>query len=191
MSSTSGSAALWTILAVVAGSAVITAIAWYLRPETKTLVAWSIASAFGIAMVSFLVLKDRGASQRYQHLIDHGLQGTAEVLALSPTNVLINRRPQARMRLRVRLQGRPDYELERLDVLPMSGIGAGPGQTVKVYVNPDDPQDLMIDWSRSVRSQGAPADAGGRLQTLEDLRARGLIDEAEYQRKRQEILDAL
>lgn len=191
MSSTSGSATLWTILAVVAGSAVITAIAWYLRPETKTLVAWSVASVFGLGMVSFLVLKNLGANQRYQHMLDHGLQGTAEVLELSPTNVLINRRPQARMRLRVQLQGRPAYELERLDVLPVAGIGAGPGQTVKVYVNPDDPQDMMLDWSRSVRSQSAPADAGGRLQALDDLRGRGLIDEAEYQRKRQDILDAL
>jgi hypothetical protein len=54
-----------------------------------------------------------------------------------------------------------------------------------------DPRNRRVEVVRDAAASPGVGGAPERLEALEELRRRGLVSEEEYQRKRQEMLDAL
>jgi hypothetical protein len=111
-----------------------------------------IAVSVVVALVYFFVNRRASAMQA---LTKTGLPGTAQILEMSQTGVYINENPQVRMKLHVEAQGIPPYECEKKVTVPMIALGVlGSGRPLSVYVDPNDHENIYIDWS------GAPAGAG-------------------------------
>jgi hypothetical protein len=167
------------------------------RPEPRVVAilvgTWLLAVAlFGGTMWQF-----NSHNMAQARLKREGIPGTARVIAVEGTDVLINRRPQVRMRLVLELPGRAPAEITRVEVLPFAGYGIAPGRVLHVYVDPADPENMLIDWAAPVAG-GATADdapvrgdAAERLAQLQRLRDAGQITEDEYRAQRQRILSDL
>jgi hypothetical protein len=111
-----------------------------------------IAVSVVIALVYFLVNRRASAMQA---LTKTGLPGQAQILEMTQTGVYINENPQVKMKLHVEAQGIPPYECEKKVTVPMIALGMlGSGRPLSVYVDPNDHENIYIDWS------GAPAGGG-------------------------------
>jgi hypothetical protein len=99
-----------------------------------------------------------------------------------------------RLHLQIDAPGFDRYEVVRSEVVPLIALGALSHGELSVAVNPDDPQDVAIDWS-TVAAPRAPrdgaSDPAAALAALADMRDRSLITDAEYAQKKQEILARL
>jgi len=97
-----------------------------------------------------LVLWARSATKNYeraQALRQSGLAGTARVLSAEFTGTTMNEVPYMRMDLEVTIPGRPPYQVEHKDYVPIGRqFMLGPHATIPVKVNPNDPTDLVIEW---------------------------------------------
>ena len=165
-----------------------------LSGNTTNLLIWGSGIAIAVA-IGLVVFTRMSEGQRHlQALQERGLRGSAEILRAEPTNVVVNRRPQARLQLRIYLPDRAPYEVEHLTLMPLTGFAPNAGQRYPVLVNPDQADDLMIDWTvpaEGVGSSAQPTSPAQRLEALDELRRKGLVSEVEYQRKRDEILSGL
>lgn len=186
---------LWLV-----GYAAVIAIAggliwWWFRLEFRNTIILIVACIsafviFGGTMYSFLA-----SHQARDAMLREGLKGTARVLQVESTNVLINRRPQVRMRLEVSVPGKRAYELAHVDTIPL-GQALAPGRELTIYLDRKHPQRLMIDWNAPIASlpaasSAAPSTVSTRLQELQRLRDERQISEDEYQAQRQRILSDL
>ncbi len=63
-----------------------------------------------------------------------------------------------------------------------------PGAVLQVKYDPQDRRRVVVLPGEEVKR---PPRAAERLAELEELRQKGFVTEEEYQRKRQEILDAV
>jgi hypothetical protein len=117
--------------------------------------------------IIYLVIGRRGA--RMQAMRQTGLAGTAQVLDMTQTGVYINENPQVKMTLQVQAQGIAPYTVEKKATVPLIAIGMlGTGRPLTVYVNPQDHEDIFIDWSGQpatgmagmAGAVGAPVTAG-------------------------------
>lgn len=186
---------LWLV-----GYAAILAIAgaliwWWFRLEFRNTIILIVACIaafviFGGTMYSFY------ADHRAREVVlREGVKGTARVLQVESTNVLINRRPQVRMRLEVSVPGKHGYEQVHVDTIPL-GQALAPGRELTIYLDRNVPQRLMIDWNAPMAtvpapSPAAPATVSTRLQELQRLRDERQISEDEYQAQRKRILSEL
>lgn len=105
------------------------------------------------------------------------------------TGVYINEQPRIEFDLLVEPEGLPSYRVKKKATVPhsaLSDIGIGDGFAAKV--DPADPDRIAIDWNAPIDGD---ADPGARLERLEDLRRRGLIDADEYEAQRRRIVESL
>jgi putative oligomerization/nucleic acid binding protein len=167
-----------------------------------------IAVAVVIGIVYFFINRRVGAMQA---LKTTGRPGQAQILEAEQTGVYINESPQVKMRLRVEAQGIPSYECEKKATVPLIALGVlGSGRPLSVYVDPEDHENIYIDWS-GAGAGSAPFmfafpdgtsvdltnDAAAQKEILDVLRANGLdpqagsLDLRSNPRVRQAGLDAI
>ena len=148
----------------------------------------------GVAvLVGIIYLLIGRRASRMEGLRQTGLPGTAQVLEMEQTGVYINENPQVRMKLQVQAQGLAPYQVEKKATVPLIAIGMlGTGRPLTVYVNPQDHEDIFIDWSGQAGGgvTGAPVAAGSMPFTFAfpDGSSVDLSNDAAAQ---QEILDVL
>jgi hypothetical protein len=81
----------------------------------------------------------------------NAVAGTAQVLAVRDTGMLVNGDPNLGIDLLVTLPGQPPYPVtEQLVVSKVAVARAQPGQMVNVRVNPATPQSVFVDWMTPV-----------------------------------------
>jgi hypothetical protein len=176
-----------------------------------------IAVSVVIGLVYFAVNR---RADRMQALTKTGLPGTAQILEMTQTGVYINENPQVKMKLRVDAQGLAPYECEKKVTVPLIALGTlGSGRPLSVYVDPNDHQNMYVDWSGSgvaagggaVTPGGGPftfafpdgtsvdlsSDAAAQKEILDVLRANGIdphagtLDLRTNERVRQAVLDVV
>ena len=106
------------------------------------------------------------------------------------TGVYINEQPRIEFDLLVEPDGLPSYRVTKKATVPstaLSDIGIGDGFEAKV--RPGDEDRIAIDWDAPL--DHADADPAARLERLEDLRRRGLIDGEEYEAQRKRIIGSV
>ena len=152
-----------------------------------------IAVAVVIGVVYFLINR---RSDRKLALRQTGLPGTAQILEATQTGVYINENPQVKLSLNVQAQGIPPYQTEIKATVPLIALGVlGSGRPLTVYVNPDDHEDILIDWSNQAvlgggGMPGAPVSAGSGPFTFA-FRDGSSVDLSSDAAAQQEILDVL
>lgn len=155
----------------------------------------------GVALILGLVF---GALARGQVAKDRiqrdGVRGTASILGAEQTGVYVNEQPQMRLKLRVEAPGISPFETEKRMVVPFIALGQlGSGRPQTVYVDREDHDKLVIDWSAAPVANGAtPAPAPppkeeettlDRLQELMELKNRQLISDDEFAAQKARILN--
>src|SRR3954471_10512702 len=104
-----------------------------------------IGVAVLIGVIYFFINRATG---RKLALRQTGLPGTAQVLEMEQTGVYINENPQVKMKLQVQARGIAPYQVEKKATVPLIALGMrGTGRPLTVYVNPQDHEDIFIDWS--------------------------------------------
>lgn len=201
MSTGSASATTWVIWLSISVVVIEGLLFLWLRPSLRTALIFGAASVAGIVGSAVLLFKLEAQTQFTQFLAREGVRGSARIMKIQATHIVVSRRPQVRLWLKVQLPGRAPYELEQLELLPFVGYGVAPDRVVSVLVDPGNPQSLMIDWTTapvSADSPDSPADEPDgdasiavRLERLDDLRHRGLISDQEYHEERQRLLAEL
>lgn len=153
-----------------------------------------IAVAVLIGLIYFFINRATG---RKLALRQTGLPGSAQVLEMTQTGVYINENPQVKLKLQVQAQGIPPYQCEIKATVPLIAIGMlGTGRPLTVFVNPNDHEDIFVDWSNmsagaaTASMPGAPVAAGSMPFTFAfpDGSSVDLSSDAAAQ---QEILDVL
>lgn len=150
-----------------------------------------------------VVVKARAA----ERIARDGIRGTARVLELTETGMQVNQRPLVKLRMRVEAPGIAPFEVKRRLVVPNVALGALHAGVLPVAIDRDDHSKVVIDWSgarpaaatapigalQAVAAASTPgaaptAGAEARLEELDRLRDRGLITDAEYDSKRNDII---
>lgn len=175
---------------VAVAALVCLAIWWFKRPEPRVMVILIGSSIAALGIAAFLMNNLASRTAAVQTMKSEGLRGSAEVLQVESTNVIVQRRPQVRLRLRVTVAGKPPYEVQHTDTIAL-GQSVAPGQKLAVYVDRNDPQRLMIDWGAAVGASPASSTVSVRLAELQRLRDAGQISAEEFQAQRQRILSEL
>ncbi len=122
--------------------------------------------------------------------IKNAVTAQAKVLKVWDTGVSINDNPQVGMLLEVTPSMGAAFQAEAKTVVSrLNAALVQPGITAEVKYDPQKPQRLRVETIH-VGGETRPS-AAARMQELEELRDKRLISEAEYQRKREEILKAL
>ncbi len=106
------------------------------------------------------------------------------------TGVYINEQPRIEFDLLVEPEGLPAYRVTKKATVPptaLSDIGIGDGFQAKVA--PGDEDRIAIDWDAPL--DGGGGDPAARLERLDDLRRRGLIDSDEYEAQRKRIIGSV
>ncbi len=86
---------------------------------------------------------------RRPKLLQTGEQGTAVIAEVSETGLTINNEPVFAFELDVDVSGRARYRVEVKQRTPRMAVGAVlPGSTLNVAVDPNDPNNVAIDWFR-------------------------------------------
>jgi hypothetical protein len=145
--------------------------------------------------VIYLVINRR--TDRKLALRQTGLPGTARVLDMTQTGVYINENPQVKMNLQVQAQGLAPYQCEIKATVPLIAIGMlGTGRPLTVFVNPNDHEDIFVDWSNQTAAAamasmpGAPVTAGSIPFTFAFPDGSN-VDVSSDAAAQQEILDVL
>ncbi|VBB46664.1 conserved hypothetical protein [uncultured Desulfatiglans sp.] len=131
------------------------------------------------------ILHDRALQKR-------GLPASAVILEARDTGTTVNRNPKVDLLLEIRPgDGGASYQARATPVVSrLQAALLQPGTAVEVKIDPRDRKRVAL---ASVSTSGGlsrdPAES--RLERLQDLHRKGLITEAEYRRKREEILRGL
>lgn len=122
--------------------------------------------ALGIAGLVFFMIgrQTAGLSALTSEMRLRGRPGTARVVAIGDTGVTVNNDPVARFTLDVTVGDAIPYRAEIRQLVSRVAIGSfQPGATVPVLVDPDDPQQVVIDFSADMPASTAlpPVTSGG------------------------------
>ena len=135
---------------------------------------WLTAAILGVTGVILVAigLRVRRSADNADRILRTGIDGTATITALTQTGVSMNDNPQVEIGLSVRLPGKEPYAASRREFVPLILLARlTPGASLPVTVDPNDPQQVMIDWSGSSTQSAAvagPAGAGVD-ETLADV----------------------
>ena len=181
-------------MVIVVLSAIGGILYWWLRPDPRIALIMAIAAMFGTGVFAFVMSQSSRQSEFEASMQRDGLRGVATIVRAESTNLLVNKRPQVNLLLRVELPDRPAYEQGVAELVPF-GQSAMPGRKLRVYVDAKDRTRLLLDWASAPPDQGnaemhAPVSGNlaDRLSELEDARKKGLITEAEYRQQRERLL---
>lgn len=173
---------------------------WYFLPAIGIGQIWVAVSLLLVVVYGAISWKVGKGRARQARLTSEGLRGFATVLEAEGTGMAVNHRPQVHMRLRVEIPDREPYELEHREILPFLGLESiGLNRRVAVFVDREDPNQLVIDWSAAAQSRppaaaerGAGTDElAARLAKLDNLHQRGLISKTEFDAQRQRLLSEI
>lgn len=122
--------------------------------------------------------------------IKNGIDTTAKVLRVWDTGVTINDNPQVGLELEILPESRVPYTAEVKTVVSRLTVAqVQPGITARVRYDPLKPERVQV---LSLDIGEAPVgETEARLEELNNLRAKNLVTEEEYQKKREEILKRL
>lgn len=102
------------------------------------LLMWGVTS--GIIMYIF-----HRIGKKAQRMREVGIDGVAQIESMEQTGVKINSQPQVRMKLTVKVPGKDPYEVEVKKVVAVTDLGlVKPGASLRVKVDPDDPNNVHI-----------------------------------------------
>ena len=93
-----------------------------------------------------------------------GLPGVARITALTQTGMFLNDNPQVKMDLLVQVTGKAPYAASRKEFVPLIMLSQiSPGSTLPVKVDPNNSNDVVIQWNQP---QPTPSGAGDTSETL-------------------------
>jgi hypothetical protein len=137
----------------------------------------------GVSMIPFFKIF-------FPRQIRNGIDTTAKVLKVWDTGVTINDNPQVGLHLEIMPESRIPYQAEAKTVVSrLNVMKVQPGITAQVRydsLKPERVQVLSLDINTKPVS-----DTEARLEELNTLRAKNLVTEEEYLKKREEILKRL
>lgn len=111
----------------------------------------------GVAVLLLATGSVKVGRQRFRkRVLAEGIAGTAEIVSMAQTRIMINYQPVMRLRLTVSLPDRAPYEAQLRQLIPsVLLVRAQPGNVVAVRVDPRKPDRPVIDWNAPVAQ--APA----------------------------------
>ena len=136
--------------------------------------------AMGIAGIVFYMIGRQmaGLSGMTQRMRNVGLPGTATVVGIGDTRVTVNNDPVVSFTLDVQVGDGIPYRVETRQLMSRLAVGSfQPGTKLPVLVDPDDPQQVVIDLSGDMPASTAlPASsavAGAKVGSAAELLASG------------------
>jgi hypothetical protein len=91
------------------------------------------------------------AQRRRRRILAEGIPGTARIVSVTQTSVMVNNQPVMRLQLAVTMPDRPRYEVSVRRTIPFVLMArVQPGNTVGVRVDREDGDRLEIDWNAPV-----------------------------------------
>jgi hypothetical protein len=156
---------------------------------------WVVVSLV-LAAVYLLMIRRANKADRLRHV---GTPGKAIIEGMTQTGTYVNEQPVVKLDLEVQPDGLPAYSLKKKGIVPLMALGQlGVGNALPIHVDPNDRENIVIDWGASAipgTAAAAPGRPGGdpsqRLEQLERLRKSGEITAAEYDQQRQRILSEI
>jgi hypothetical protein len=87
-------------------------------------------------------------NDRETNLIEHGIQGEAEILHREQTGVYINELPQVKFLLKITSPYGETYEIEHKDVVSMLDMRSiNVGAKLPVYIDPNSEKNILLVYS--------------------------------------------
>ena len=97
-------------------------------------------------------LRARRAAAEADRITATGMAGTATITGLTQTGMPLNDQPQVDIELLVTIPGRPPYAASRKEFVPLILLGRlRSGGPLPVKVDPNDPEDVIIDCGPGAR----------------------------------------
>jgi hypothetical protein len=93
----------------------------------------------------FIGVRYLRADRRDQGLRERGVRGCATVRSYRESSLVVDGNRKFDLVLEVAIPGRPPFAVRQSDYVPHPGA-VTTGAELPVFVNPDRPEDLMIDW---------------------------------------------
>ena len=122
--------------------------------------------------------------------IKNGVTAEAKVLKVWDTGTTVNDNPQIGMLLEIKPPVGPSFQAEAKTLVSrLNAASVQPGITAKVIYDPEKPKRILVQEVQVANP--AESNAVARMEELEQLRDRRLINEEEYQEKRKKILENL
>jgi hypothetical protein len=108
--------------------------------------SWALGPGIAGFVMLAVSMPLRAAAKRAQRLRLHGVRASGRVLGIQGTGVSINHVPQVMVHLQVEAQGIAPYQAAaKLLLNPMAQAQLQPGAVVPLRVDPQNPQDLIIE----------------------------------------------
>ena len=105
-----------------------------------------------------------------------GLVGTAQITGLTQTGMFLNQNPQVKLDLLVQVPGRAPYPASRKEFVPLIMLSQiSPGASLPVKVDPNNPNDVVIQWDQpQATASGVAASSETLGQVASALAGSGL-----------------
>lgn len=95
-----------------------------------------------------LMLFYKRINDRETNLIEHGIQGEAEILSREQTGVYINELPQVKFQLKITSPYGETYEMEHKDIVSMLDMGSiNVGAKLPVFVDPNNSKNILLIYN--------------------------------------------
>lgn len=157
-------------------------------------------SWYGLVLVvvwPLLTLRNYRKMSNESRLMQDGVRTPARLVSVSQTNVRINKQPLLNLTFEIEPMNRANYELSKKMTLPYIVLSQlTPGKRLTVIVDPKNPKNILVPMDEL--TQGVAGDAGtsadgrvDRLEALKEMLDKGLIDQWEYDEKKDDILKDL
>jgi len=155
-----------------------------------------VVVALGLAATYLLMIRRANKADQLRRV---GTPGRAIIEGMTQTGTYINEQPVVKLDLEVQPEGLPAYSLKKKGIVPLSALGQlGVGNALPIHVDPNDRENLVIDWGApampgdaAVGAAPRSGDPSQRLEQLEQLKNGGAITDAEYDQQRQRILSEI
>jgi hypothetical protein len=165
---------------------------------------WTMMGVWALLGLGWLVatLSGRRKSRLAATLLERGTPAWAQLERVDDTAVTVNNNPRVRLTLRVRPEGKPEFEAHKTITVSRVAIPQV-GATFPVWYDPDDHDKLALGLpdtaegkeaiARARASGRAPeaADPLDRLKKLGELRDAGVLSQSEFEVQKVKILGGL
>jgi hypothetical protein len=171
------------------------------RNDSKTgaIILAAIFVPLGLAPLPFARAR-RGKAARALELVTHGRRCPGRVLSVEDTGVTINDNPQVKMVVQAEPPGEPPFTVEKKAIVSRLKIPRA-GDRCTVFYDPADRESTGITFdpvplTGPIPSAPAPpgpteGDALEGLRKLGELRAAGVLTEAEFEDQKRRLLGEL
>jgi len=124
-----------------------------------------ILALVGIVLLVFALRASAGAADA-DRVSRSGLPGTAQIRGVTQTGMFLNQNPQVKLDLLVQVSGKAPYAATRKEFVPLIMLNQiAPGSTLPVKVDPNNANDVVIQWGQPLPAQGG----GGAAESSETL----------------------